>query len=240
MGRIFEKRKHKMFARFAKMARQFTRIGKEIAMACKAGGPNPDQNPRLRLVMQNAKAINMPKHNIDAAIKRATDKDTSDYEEIVYEGYGPGGVAVVVETATDNTNRTVASVRMYFNKYGGSLGKTGSLDFLFDRKGIFEIDPAGKNVEDLELELIDFGLEEIEQAEGKTFVYVPFTEIGNMQKGLEDLGITVVSAEKERIPNTYVDSITPEQKEDFLKMIDKLEDDEDVQSVYHNLKEDEE
>jgi len=239
MGRIFETRKHKMFARYAKMARQFTRIGKEIAMACKTGGSNPDLNPRLRMVMQNAKSINMPKHNIDAAIKRATDKDTSDYEEIIYEGYGPGGVAVLIETATDNTNRTVASVRMYFNKYGGTLGKTGSLDFIFDRKGIFEIDPAGKNVEDLELELIDFGLEEIEQAEGKTFVYVPFNEFGNMQKGLEDLGIVVVSAEKERIPNTYVDNISAEQKEDFLKMVDKLEDDEDVQSVYHNLKEDE-
>lgn len=191
MGRIFEKRKHKMFARFAKMAKTFVRIGKEIAMAAKQGGGNPDMNPRLRMAIANARAVNMPKVNIDAAIKRAVDKDAGDFQEVVYEGYGPYGVAVLIETATDNTTRTVANIRHAFNKYGGALGKTGSLDFMFDRKAIFEIDPGNRNLEDLELELIDFGLEDIEQEEGKTILTVAFNDFGNMQKGLEEKKLTV-------------------------------------------------
>lgn len=234
MGRIFETRKHKIFARNAKMAKTFTRIGKEIAMAAKRGGADPDSNSQLRAAIQNAKNANMPKVNVDSAIQRAVNKDTKDYEEMLYEGYAPYAVALVVETATDNPTRTVANVRAIFTKFGGTLGKTGSLDFIFDRKGIFEIDAAGKNVEDLELQLIDFGLEEIEQVEGKTFIYTAFSDFGNMQKGLEELGISVISSEKERIPNSSV-SLTEEQKAEVLKMVEKLEDDEDVQSVYHNI-----
>lgn len=237
MGRIFEKRKHKMFARYAKMAKTFTRIGKEIAMACRQNGPDPNSNPRLRMAIQNAKAANMPKANVEAAIQRAINKDLKDYEEVVYEGYAPHGVAIVVETATDNPTRTVASVRMYLTRAGGSLGKTGSLDFIFDRKGIFEIDAANRDLEELELELIDYGLEEIGQDEDKTFIYVPFTEFGTMQKGLEEKGISVISAETERIPTTFVENLTPEQREEVQKLIDKIEDDDDVQNVYHNMKE---
>ncbi len=236
MGRIFETRKHKMFARYAKMAKTFTRIGKEIAIAVKQGGADPDTNPRLRAIIQNAKSVNMPKANVESAIQRASNKDTKGMEEVVYEGYAPYAVAVVVETATDNPTRTVANVRAVFTKYNGALGKTGSLDFIFDRKGIFEINCGDKNLEDLELELIDYGLEEIEQAEGKTFIYTAFSDFGKMQKGLEDLGIEVISSEKERIPNTLVE-LTAEQQEEVRKLLDKLEDDDDVQSVYHNMKE---
>jgi YebC/PmpR family DNA-binding regulatory protein len=235
MGRVFEKRKHVMFARFAKMAKTFTRIGKEIHMAVKKGGPNPDDNPRLRLVIQNAKAVNMPKTNIDSAIQRAVSKDKSDYEEVVYEGYGPHGIAVLIETATDNPTRTVANVRLAFTKCGGALGKTGSLEFLFERKGIFQIDMAKRKLEDLELELIDFGAEEIEEEDGKAFIYVAFTDFGKMQKGLEDMGIPVISAEKERFANTTVE-LDAEGQAEVIKLIERLEDDDDVQAVYHNLK----
>lgn len=236
MGRIFEKRKHKMFARFAKMAKTFVRIGKEIAMAAKQGGGNPDTNARLRMAIANARAVNMPKTNIDAAIKRAVDKDAGDFQEMVYEGYAPHAVALVIETATDNPTRTVANIRHLFNKYGGTLGKTGSLDFMFDRKAIFEIDPGTRNLEDLELELIDFGLEEIEQEEGKTILTVAFSDFGNMQKGLEEKNITVISAEKERIANTFKEGLTEEQEAEVNKLIEALEDDDDVQSVFNNLK----
>lgn len=236
MGRIFETRKHKMFARYSKMAKTFTRIGKEIAIAAKRGGGDPNTNPQLRACIQNAKAANMPKANVEAAIQRAINKDTKDYEEMVYEGYAPYAVGLVVETATDNPTRTVANVRAIFTKYGGTLGKTGSLDFIFDRKGIFEIDANGQNIEELELQLIDFGLEEIEQVEDKIFVYTAFSDFGNMQKGLEELKIPVISSEKERIPNSTV-KLTEEQKAEVQKMIDKLEDDDDVQSVFHNIDE---
>lgn len=236
MGRVFEKRKHKIFARNAKLAKIFTKLSKEIVMAAKSG-PDPETNPKLRICIQNARAAQMPKANVEAAIARASNKDQKDLEEIVYEGYGPGGVAILVETATDNTTRTVANIRMYFTRGGGSLGKSGSLDFIFSRKGIFEINPGGRNLEDLELELIDFGLEEIEQMDDKTFLYVPFTEFGSMQKALEDLQIEVISAETIRIPSSYAEGISDEVKEEIYKMIDKIEDDEDVQSVYHNMKE---
>jgi YebC/PmpR family DNA-binding regulatory protein len=236
MGRVFEKRKHKIFARNAKLAKIFTRISKEITMAAKAG-TEPDNNPRLKMCIQNARAAQMPKANVDAAIARANNKDQKDLEEFVYEGYGPNGVAILVETATDNTTRTVANIRMYFTRSGGTLGKTGSLDFIFTRIGVFEINPNGKDLEELELELIDFGLEEIEQVDDKTFVNVPFAEFGNMQKALEELGIEVLSTETVRIPNSYAEGLNDEQKEEILKLVDKIEDDEDVQAVYHNLKE---
>jgi YebC/PmpR family DNA-binding regulatory protein len=237
MGRVFEKRKHKMFARFAKMARTFTRLGKEIVMAAKKGGGDPDTNARLRLVIQNAKAVNMPKVNIDAAIQRAVNKDTKDYEEMVYEGYGPHAVAIVIETATDNTTRTVANVRLCFSKAGGALGKSGSLDFMFDRKGIFETELGKRNIEELEFELIDHGLEEIEKDENKAVITVPFNEFGKMQKALEERKITVISTDTERIPNTFKEGLSPEQIAEVQKLIDLLEDDDDVQNVFHNMKE---
>lgn len=235
MGRVFEKRKHKMFARYAKMAKGFTRIGREIAIAVKQGGPNPDDNPRLRMVMQNAKSINMPKERVEAAIKRASSKEEKDYEEVVYEGKGPHGIAVLIECATDNPTRTVANVRMYFNRAEGSLGKTGSLDFLFERKGIFKISGEGINLEELELDLIDFGGEEVYAVDNEIIVETSFTDFGKMQKALEEKNIAVISAELTRIPNTQME-LSPEQQKEVLDMIDKIEEDDDVQAVFHNMK----
>ena len=236
MGRAFEKRKHKMFANNTKNARAFTRIGKEIAIAVKLGGNNPDGNPRLRMVMQNAKALNMPKDRVEAAIHRAASKDSKDMDEVVFEGYGPHGIAIVVETATDNNTRTVANIRMYFNRGDGSLGKTGSLDFLFDRKGIFTIEKGNWALEDLELELIDFGAEELEEHENEIYIYTSFTSFGAMQKALEEKGIAIISAELDRIPTTTTE-LTTEQQADVQKLIDRIEEDEDVQNVFHNMKE---
>lgn len=234
MGRIFEKRKHKMFARYAKMAKQFTRIGKEIAIAVKLSGPEPDNNPRLRMAMQNAKSVNMPKDRVDSAIKRAVSKDTTNYDEVVYEGYAPHGIAVVVECATDNPTRTVANIRMYFTRANGSLGKTGSLDFLFERKGIFKLAKGNLNIEDLELELIDFGAEEVFEDEGEIFVYTSFQDYGTMQKALEEKGMEVTSTEIQRIPTNTV-QLTDDQVKEVEAMIEKIEDDDDVQAVYHNM-----
>ncbi|HXH18113.1 MAG TPA: YebC/PmpR family DNA-binding transcriptional regulator [Chitinophagales bacterium] len=235
MGRIFEKRKHKMFARYDRMAKAFTRIGKEIAIAVKQGGPNPDYNPRLRLAIQNAKGANMPKDRVEAAIKRASSKDEKDYQEITYEGYGPHGVAIVVETATDNPTRTVANIRMYFNKYNGSLGKTGSLDFLFERKGVFKVAKGDFNIEELELELIDHGLEDLAVDENEIYIYTAFADFGKMSKALEERKLNVISAEKQRIPNSYVE--VPESQQDIvIQLIESLEQDDDVQHVYHNMK----
>jgi YebC/PmpR family DNA-binding regulatory protein len=236
MGRIFEKRKHKMFARFDRMAKQFTRIGKEIAMAVKSAGPDPQYNPRLRQAMVNAKGVNMPKDRIDAAIKRASDKDMSNFEEMIYEGYGPHGVAILVETATDNPTRTVANIRLYFNRGGGALGNTGSLNFIFERKGVFQI-PADKvaDVEELELELIDHGLDSIEVDEGNLIIHSAFSDFGKMQKALEDKGLHVTKASLERIPLSYAE-ITEEQIDEILELVERIEEDEDVQAVYHNLK----
>ena len=217
------------------MAVTFTRIGKEISMAVKQGGPDPANNPRLRVVIQNAKAESMPKDRVDAAISRASSKDQKDYTEMIYEGMGPYGVGIVIETATDNPTRTVANMRLAFNRNNGELGKSGSLDFIFERKCIFKIDPTGLNVEDLELELIDFGLEEIEQVEDETLIYTAFTDFGNMQKGLESLNIPIISVDKERIPLSTVE-LTSEQAEEVNKLIDRLEEDEDVQGVFHNMK----
>ena len=235
MGRIFEKRKHKMFARFDKMAKTFTRIGKEIAIAVKQGGPNPDANPRLRMAMQNAKGANMPKERVESAIKRASSKEEKDFEEVVYEGYAPNGVAIVVETATDNPTRTVANVRMHFNRGNGTLGKTGSLDFLFDRKGVFKIEKGTLDLDDLELELIDAGLEDIALDENEVYIYCSFNDFGAMSKALEEKGVNIISAEKQRIPNTLVE-LNESQQEQVIKLVESLEEDDDVQHVYHNLK----
>ncbi|HZH99994.1 MAG TPA: YebC/PmpR family DNA-binding transcriptional regulator [Flavisolibacter sp.] len=239
MGRIFEVRKSTMFARWDRMAKQFTRIGKEIAIAVKAGGPDPGTNPALRRCMQNAKAVNMPKDRVEAAIKRAQGKEMENYEEILYEGYAPHGVAVLVETATDNHVRTVANVKSIFNKGGGALGNSGSVSFQFNKMGVFKLKPEGLNAEDLELELIDFGLEELGEGTGENdeevlVVRCTFTEFGNLQKALEEKGITPLSAELEWIPATTVE-LSEEQAQDVLKLVDKLEQDEDVQKVFHNL-----
>jgi len=236
MGRIFEVRKSAMFARWDKMAKNFTRIGKEIAIAVKAGGPDPDNNPALRRCYLNAKACNMPKDRVEAAIKRAMGKDKTDYEEIVYEGYAPHGVAVMVETATDNPTRTVANVRMHFTKGQGALGTSGSVAFTFNRMGEFKVKNNGLNTEDLELDLIDYGLEEIgEDADGNIIIRTAYNEFGNMAKALEEKKIEVISAELTRIPTNTVE-LSEDQANEVLKLVDNLEQDDDVQKVYHNLK----
>ena len=235
---MFEKRKHKMFARFDRMAKQFTKLGKEIAIAVKMGGENPDHNPRLRVAMQNAKSVNMPKDRVESAIKRALNKAEGNYEEVRYEGYAPHGVGVVVETATDNTTRTVANVRMHFNKGGGTMGKTGSLDFNFTRKGVFKISQetlSGKDFDEFEFELIDFGLEDFAIDDEDIYIYTSFTYFGTMQKQLEDMGVATSNAELQYIPNSYVD-LTEEQAQEVLDLVERLEGDDDVQNVYHNLR----
>lgn len=235
MGRAFEKRKHKMFARYDKMAKAFTKIGREIAIAVRDGGPEPEYNPRLRAAIQNAKALNMPKDRIDGAIKRASTKEEGNFEESVYEGYGPYGVAVLVETATDNTTRTVANMRMYFNRGDGTLGKTGSLDFVFQRKGVFRIPLDQKiNPEELELELIDFGLDSLEVDEGEIIIYTAFEDFGKMSKELFDKNIPVKKSALERIPTSVV-HLNEEQTDEILALIDRFEEDDDVQAVFHNL-----
>jgi len=241
MGRAFEFRKERKFKRWAKMAVQFTRLGKEIVMAVKAGGGDVTTNSRLRTAVQNAKAVNMPKDRVEAAIKRATSRDEKDYEELVYEGYAPYGVAVLVETATDNTNRTVANVRSYFTKYGGSLGKTGSLDFIFTRKSVFTFEPGDRDLEELEFELIDAGLEDLfveadEEGNDIGVIHTAFEDFGKMQKALEEVGVEVKSAKLERVPQSFHE-VTEEQVTDIMKLIDRLEEDDDVQAVYHNMAE---
>ena len=238
MGRAFEYRKARKMKRWGNMSRTFTKIGKEITMAVKAGGPDPDANSRLRALMQNAKAANMPKENVERAIKKAISKDEGNYKEVVYEGYAPFGVAVVVETATDNTTRTVANVRSYFNKAGGSLGTSGSLSFLFEHKSVFKIkEKEGVEMDELELELIDFGVDEMDSDEGSIMIYGPFEEFNNIQKYLEDNGFEIESAEFERIPNDTKE-VTAEQREVIEKLIERFEEDDDVQNVFHNMKED--
>ena len=236
MGRIFEVRKSSMFARWDKMAKNFTRIGKEIAIVVKAGGSDPNGNAALRRCFQNARSVGMPKDRVEAAIKRAMGKEMVNYDEILYEGYAPHGIAVLVETATDNPTRTVANVRMYFTKSGGSLGTSGSVAFTFTHMGEFKIKSTGLNVDDLELELIDYGLEEIgEDSEGHIVIRTAFTEFGHMAKALEEKKIEVLTAELTRIPMNAVE-LSDEAAQDVFKLIDKLEQDEDVQKVYHNMK----
>jgi len=236
MGRAFEFRKARKFKRWGNMARVFTRLGKEITMAAKAGGGEPATNPRLRLLIQTARSENMPKENIERAIKRASEKDLSDYKEVVYEGYAPHGIALVIETATDNTQRTVANIRSYFNKYNGSLGTQGMLDFMFDRKCSFKITKKPESdLEELELELIDFGVEEVFEDEGEIMIYAEFQSFGPIQKYLEENSFEIKSFQFERIPNDLKE-ITDAQREEVEKLIEKLEEDDDVTNVFHNIK----
>jgi YebC/PmpR family DNA-binding regulatory protein len=234
MGRIFEKRKHKMFARFDRMAKAFTRIGKEISIAVKQGGPLPENNPKLRLAIQNAKGANMPKDRVEAAIKRASSKEEKDFQEVTYEGYAPHGVPVIVECATDNPTRTVANVRLHFSKNGGSMGNSGSVAFLFERKGVFKFDPSALNLDEIELDLIDAGAEEIERGDEETVIYTKFTEFGHMQKFLESKNLEAKASEIQYIPATTKE-LTDEEQDEVFKLIEALEGDDDVQNVYHNL-----
>ena len=239
MGRAFEYRKERKMKRWGNMSRVFTKIGKEITIATKAGGPDPDTNPRLRVLVQQAKKENMPKDNVERAIKKATSRDEADYKEMVYEGYGPHGIAIVVETATDNPTRTVANIRSYLNRHGGSLGTSGSLEFLFDHKSVFHIaKKEGVELDDLELELIDFGVDELVEDEGEIILYGEYTSYSAIQKYLEEHGYEITTAEFERIPND-LKHLTEEQRASIHKLIDKIEDDEDVQNVFHNMAEEE-
>ncbi len=236
MGRAFEYRKARKMKRWGNMAKTFTKLGKDITIAVKEGGADPDANPRLRVLMQMGRAANMPKENVERAIKKATSKDQADYKEVVYEGYGPYGIAIMVETTTDNPTRTVANVRSYFNKFNGSLGTSGSVDFMFDRKCVFKVkEKAGIDLEELELELIDFGVDEIFVEDGEIVIYAEFGYYGTLQKYLEDKGFEVVSCEFERIPFDTKE-LTPEQTEEIEKLLAKFDEDEDVQNVFHNIK----
>ncbi|WP_317899962.1 YebC/PmpR family DNA-binding transcriptional regulator [Aurantibacillus circumpalustris] len=236
MGRIFQTRKATMFKRYAKMAKAFTKIGREIVIAVKAGGPHPESNPRLRMIIQNAKAINMPKVNVEAAIKRASEKDSGSFEEIIYEGYAPHGVPVLVECTTNNPTRTVASVRLYFNRANGSLGTNGSVSFMFDHVVLFKIDATGLNKDDLELELIDFGLEDIglDEENNQFIIQTQFTDFGKMQSGLEERKINVLETSKTYIPTTTKE-LSPEHEAEVMAMIEKMEEDDDIEAVYHNI-----
>ena len=247
MGRAFEFRKERKFKRWGHMAKTFTKIGKEITIAVKNGGPDVTGNPRLRALLQTARSENMPKENIERAIKKATDKDQADYKEVVYEGYGPHGVAILVETATDNTNRTVANIRSYFNKFGGNLGTSGSVSFMFDHKCVFKIKNSPDiDLEELELELIDFGADEVfvdefENKDGETeevvTIYGEYTAFNNIQKYIEDKGFELVSAGFDRFPNGEMKHLTAEERVELDKLLEKLEEDDDVQNVFHNLAE---
>ena len=234
MGRIFEKRKHKMFARFDKMAKAFTRIGKDIAIAVKQAGPNPDNNPKLRMAIQNAKGLNMPKDRVESAIKRASSKEEKDFQEVIYEGYAPHGVPVVVECATDNPTRTVANVRLHFSKNGGNMGNSGSVAFMFERKGVFKFDPSKLNLGELELDLIDGGAEDIQSDEEEITIYTKFADFGHFLKFLEGKKLEAKSSALQYIPTTTKELSEAEQDE-VLKCIEAIEEDDDVQSVYHNL-----
>lgn len=235
MGRIFETRKAKMFKRFARMSKAFNRIGREIEIAVKSGVTDPKMNPRLRLAIQNAKSVNMPKERIESAIHRASSKDTAGYQEVVYEGYGPHGIAILVECATDNPTRTVANLRVAFSRGNGSLASTGSISFLFERKGVFKI-AADKipNLDDFELEMIDHGLEDLEHQDQEVYIYTSFQDFGRMHKALEEKGIEVINTELQFVPTATKELPEPEAKE-VQDLIDKLEEDDDVQSVFHTM-----
>lgn len=240
MGRAFEFRKARKMKRWSAMAKTFTRLGKDIVMAVKEAGPDPDTNSKLRAVIQNAKAVNMPKDNIERAIKRASDKSLGDFKEVLFEGYAPHGIAILVETASDNNNRTVANIRSYFNKCDGNLGTSGSVEFMFDHTCNFKIkNTEDIDIEELELELIDFGVEEIfaETEDNAIVMYAPFESYGSLQKELESRNFEIISSGFERIPQT-TKSLSEEQKEDVEKLLEKIEEDDDVQNVYHNMQED--
>lgn len=235
MGRAFEYRKATKLKRWGNMARVFTKLGKQLTIAAKSGG-DPATNPALRAVIQNAKAENMPKENIERAIKRAVEKEQSDYKEVVYEGYGPYGVAFIIETATDNPTRTVANLRSYFNKYNGSLGTSGSVEFMFDRKCVFKVKAKEVvDLENIEFELIDYGAEELFAEDNEIMIYGAFESFGNIQKYLEDNGFEIISAGFERIPTGELKTLVPEQTVEINKLIEKFQDDDDVQNVYHNM-----
>lgn len=235
MGRIFEKRKYKMFARFARMSKAFNRIGREIQIAVKMGGTDPKGNPRLRIAIQNAKSVNMPKDRVEAAIKRASQKDTTGYEEIIYEGYAPYGIGVVIECTTDNPTRTVANVRHYFSKGGGTLSSSGSIMFMFERKGLIRIGASQiSNLDDFELELIDHGLDDLIQEGQELHIYTPFQDYGRMLKHFEEKGIEVISSELQYLPTTTKE-LTEEQTKEVQELLDKIEEDDDVQSVFHTM-----
>lgn len=238
MGRAFEFRKARKMKRWSAMSKAFTRIGKDIVMAVKEGGPDPDSNARLRAVIQNAKAINMPKDNVERAIKRASDKNTEDYKEVLFEGYAPHGIAILVETATDNNNRTVANIRSYFNKCNGSLGTSGSVEFMFDHTCNFRIPAEGIDPEELELEMIDFGAEEVFADEDGILIYAPFESFGAIQKELESRNIEILSSGFERIPQV-TKKLSGEDVADVEKLLEKIEEDDDVQNVYHTMEESE-
>ena len=235
MGRAFEFRKARKMKRWSAMAKTFTRIGKDIVMAVKEGGPNPETNARLRAVIQNAKAANMPKDNVERAIKKASEKDTANFKEVIFEGYAPHGIALIIETATDNNNRTVANIRSYFNKCNGTLGTQGSVDFMFDHICNFSFTQKEYDLEELEFELIDFGVEEIFIEDGIINICAPFDCNGAIQKELENRSIEILSSEFERIPQN-IKSLDPEKTSDVEKLIEKIEDDDDVNAVYHNMK----
>lgn len=238
MGRAFEFRKARKMKRWASMAKTFTRLGKDIVMAVKEGGPDPDANAKLRAVIQNAKAANMPKDNIERAIKRASDKNTEEYKEVLFEGYAPHGIAILIETATDNNNRTVANIRSYFNKCNGSLGVSGSVEFMFDHTCNFRINAEGIDPEELELELIDYGAEEVFVDEDGILIYAPFESFGAIQKELESREIEILSSGFERIPQVTKE-LNEDQVADVEKLLEKIEEDDDVQNVYHTMKESE-
>jgi YebC/PmpR family DNA-binding regulatory protein len=236
MGRAYEYRKARKMKRWGSMARTFTKIGKEIAISIKSAGPDPANNSRLRVLMQNAKNASMPKENVERAIKKATSKDQTDYKEVVYEGYAPYGIAVLVETATDNPTRTVANVRSYFNRNGGSLGTSGCVDYLFEHKCLFKIkSKEGIDIEELELEMIDFGIQEIFAEDDNIIIYGDYEAFGPIQKFIEDNGFEIVTADFERIP-TEIKALNEDQMAEVEKLLEKLEDDEDVTNVYHNMK----
>lgn len=236
MGRAFEFRKGRKLKRWAAMSKAFTRIGKDIVMAVKEGGPDPDNNSKLRAVIQNAKAVNMPKDNIERAIKRASDKSLGDFKEVLFEGYAPHGIAILIETATDNNTRTVANIRSYFNKCNGSLGTSGSVEFMFDHTCNFCIDPEGLDPEELELEMIDFGAEEVFEDEDGLHIYAPFESFGAIQKELESREIEIRSSGFERIPQV-TKQLSAEEVEEVEKLLEKIEEDDDVQNVFHSMEE---
>ena len=234
MGRAFEFRKARKMKRWSAMSKAFTRIGKDIVIAVKEGGPDPDSNSKLRAVIQNAKSVNMPKDNIDRAIKRASDKSLGNYKEILFEGYAPYGVAILVETATDNNTRTVSNIRSYFNKCNGNLGTSGSVIFMFDHTCNFRIEKQNIDIENLEFDLIDFGVEEVFEDEDGILIYGPFDSFGEIQKALESKEIQIISSGFDRIPNN-LKNVNEEERSEIEKLLEKIENDDDVQNVFHNM-----
>jgi len=236
MGRAFEYRKARKFKRWGAMAKAFTRIGREIAISVREAGPNPETNVRLRVAIQNSKAANMPKDRVEAAIKKASSKDDKAYEEVVYEGYGPHGVAIVIDTQTDNPTRTVANVRSYFNKLNGAMGTNGSVEYMFKKKAVFKFNKAAYNLEELEFELIDHGLSELQSDDEIVIAYADFVDFGKLSKALEEKGIEVIETTYEKIPDFYKENLTDDEAEEVIKLIEKLEEDDDVSLVFHNMK----